>query len=507
MKNLKYTICIFILCSLFTSNRVFAEQFDPNLTIASNVDGIVDYSVTEVPFDASQFFLFGDGFFGNVPSPTHKFEESNGNYVTHGFFNKVYDPIPPESRTVNTGGTIACIGANNSNILIDSKIDVLTSWSPCYAIENYFMVVFENTGGLSNGVVEFYYKESEISLDPSEILEYDGWVGDRSVSSFDGSDLYDKKIKWEFSDLDYEEQRVIYIRASAMTPTQTIINLGTRMYNDKKGLPAVIPISNTPFLVKQRPHDPNTKMVTPDCILTGIAQKQLLTYTLTFQNEGYGVAVNVRLEDMIDPNLDISSINIIDSEYPYTVNVSEGRLIINFDNIFLPGLKQSGPKTYSYDQTESWITFTIETNPFLSETICISNSAEIYFDFEPAIYTNTVTNCASSQGCESAVIIPSSMASNGNDIDAISNETINEIDETIVLYPNPAQESVHIKNINFEELNKISLINIMGQKVPLNIISKTDKILSIDVSSLQNGIYFIELEGITNNAIHRLVKE
>ncbi|MBK7035017.1 MAG: hypothetical protein IPH42_01405 [Bacteroidetes bacterium] len=86
--------------------------------------------------------------------------------------------------------------------------------------------------------------------------------------------------------------------------------------------------------------DPNHKTVTP----SGFSEEgyidpntQWLEYTIEFQNIGNAPATFVNIVDIIDSDLDISSIQILGAKHNYWMEISDDNKIIwHFDNINLP---------------------------------------------------------------------------------------------------------------------------------------------------------------------------
>lgn len=72
-------------------------------------------------------------------------------------------------------------------------------------------------------------------------------------------------------------------------------------------------------------------------------------------------------------------------------------------------------------------------------------------------------------------------------------EEINPLDE-LTVYPNPAKNRIYI-DINEVQLNdvKISLINIVGQRIRVNNISNDPYLLELNVQDYDKGMYIIEL--------------
>lgn len=136
-------------------------------------------------------------------------------------------------------------------------------------------------------------------------------------------------------------------------------------------------------------YDPNMKEVYPSGIGDegAIANNQLMTYTVHFQNTGTAPAVNVFILDEIDPDLNISTIQVIASSHDMITEVLDNNTLkFNFPNIQLPDSTNNEPESHGY------VIFTIMQQPDLLPLTEIENSAAIYFDFNAPIITNTVLN-------------------------------------------------------------------------------------------------------------------
>ena len=134
-------------------------------------------------------------------------------------------------------------------------------------------------------------------------------------------------------------------------------------------------------------YDPNEKRAYP----TGYSEEniikvnQSLEYHLHFQNTGTDTAFTVRLEDRLSDYLDHGSIQAGASSHPYRMELKEdGWLIFHFENILLPD------STTNEVASHGFVQFRIQQLPDLPIGTVIENTADIYFDFNSAIVTNTV---------------------------------------------------------------------------------------------------------------------
>ena len=139
--------------------------------------------------------------------------------------------------------------------------------------------------------------------------------------------------------------------------------------------------------IVQNSFDPNDKQAVP----TGFGPEHFvypntdLEYTIRFQNTGNDTAFRVVLLDTISRYLDPSSIEIGASSHPMQFSI-EGNRLLRFT--FLPILLPDS--TTNPEASQGFVTFRIRQNPDNPIGTVIQNKADIYFDFNPPVRTNTV---------------------------------------------------------------------------------------------------------------------
>ena len=114
---------------------------------------------------------------------------------------------------------------------------------------------------------------------------------------------------------------------------------------------------------------------------------------------------------------------------------------------------------------------------------------------DTGVYTCTMTNeCGTT----------TTMNLNVN-VNCLDNETFVDDKNEIVLYPNPAKNtiSIHLPENETYEVKEIAIANILGQKV----IGDIKNAKNIDVSSLQKGIYILQLKTDNGDWNGKFVKE
>lgn len=209
--------------------------------------------------------------------------------------------------------------------------------------------------------------------------------------------------------------------------------------------------------------DPNDKTVSPaGQNATGdvpVAADEF-TYLVRFQNTGTGPAVNITITDTLTSMLDPLSFEMLNASHPYTVEFINGNIIKwRFENIMLPDSGSNEPGSHGHVQFR----LHTENTPVIGQVI--ENRANIYFDFNEPVITNTAIN---------TFVAP-------NGIEELSNGIFS-------IYPNPAENLLYVQS---ENGNANYIIYDVTGKVTFTQIS-TSSNSSLDISSLSSGIYFIK---------------
>jgi hypothetical protein len=213
-------------------------------------------------------------------------------------------------------------------------------------------------------------------------------------------------------------------------------------------------------------YDPNNKMVDPAGNGPGgnmNPQTDPLTYTINFQNTGTNIAYNVYLLDTIDADLDIASLRVLGSSHPVTTTVIASDVVkFGFDNIFL------SDSTTDEQGSHGFVSYTISPKAGLPDGTQITNTGYIYFDFNPAIVTNTTTNT----------------------IDYTLGINDPGASVQLVIYPNPASD--HVTIITGDNIQgDIIVTDISGRKLLVQKVQQRQE--QVNVKDLNSGIYFVTL--------------
>ena len=273
------------------------------------------------------------------------------------------------------------------------------------------------------------------------------------------------------------ENRFIHI--TSQVPTIPTVSLGQLLTCSASITPTdAFPTNN--ISTHTRPivgsYDPNdiTEIHGEEIVHSTFTSNDYLTYTIRFENTGTANAITVKVDDVLDAKLDETSIRMIGSSHTNTLQRIGSNLSWKFDDIQLP------PSVPNTQTGHGYIIYEVKPKPGYAVGDIIPNTAEIYFDFNPAIITNTWNT--------------EFVATLGNEIFAFENFTF---------YPNPTKNNLTITNKTIIDWVQIS--SVLGQTVFSKNINSLES--EIDLSSLSNGIYFVKVK--SNNTVKtvKIIKE
>jgi uncharacterized repeat protein (TIGR01451 family) len=121
-----------------------------------------------------------------------------------------------------------------------------------------------------------------------------------------------------------------------------------------------------------------------------------LDYTIRFQNTGNAPALNIRIENQLSELLQHNSILPVASSHDFTLTVdSDGLAVFRFDNIMLADSVSDEPNSHGF------VRYQILPIVGLTPGTIIENTADIIFDLNPPVVTNTeittIYDCADLQ--------------------------------------------------------------------------------------------------------------
>jgi uncharacterized repeat protein (TIGR01451 family) len=298
-----------------------------------------------------------------------------------------------------------------------------------------------------------------------------------SSASIPPASVNGNTVTWSLSNLSYFSPLTV-INYTLANPLPSSLLPGTPISTSSTITPItgdMVPLNNstTHTDIVFGSWDPNNMSVSPSGYIP--ASSTQLTYTFEFENTGNDTAQNIYVLDTISNYLDIHSLSLVAASHTMiTSKVFNGtNWVMKFD---FPNIKLLDSS--HHNQCTGLAVFTIKTKPGLANGTVIPNRAGIYFDDNPVVLTNTVTDIIGT---------PSG-------ITQVSAATV-----APHIYPNPAHNELHIEGT---DIHSIEITNLLGQVVLSNNYTSTSTTLNIE--SLQSGIYFVRVNGLYP---YRLIKE
>ena len=223
-------------------------------------------------------------------------------------------------------------------------------------------------------------------------------------------------------------------------------------------------------------YDPNLKEVFP--VDVGAGYEGWLNYSVHFQNTGNAPAINIRLKDTLDANLNLQTFQVVNYTHNNRVCIYNGLLNVYFPNIELPD------STSDPEGSQGFIQYRIKPKAYLPIGTKIKNTANIYFDYNPAIVTNTTVN----EFKAGIISVPE-----------------NEVNMAFSVYPNPGTGKFFIKLLEgtIVSIGTIEVYNLLGEMVLNN--KMQNNITAIDLSQQPNGVYFLNIKTENGDFVQKLI--
>ncbi len=216
--------------------------------------------------------------------------------------------------------------------------------------------------------------------------------------------------------------------------------------------------------------DPNDMLVSPEGYIDA---GTILTYKIRFQNVGNAAVDQVRVESELPEGLDMNSLELGAVSHPYKFSLREDRKMVwDFEFITLPD------SASSMAESQGFIIFKVKSDTDLPDQFKIENNADIYFDFNDPIRTNTVVNIIGE-------------APNGRP----------NVSGTLNVFPNPMFSSttleIYNENNSREVIREIKVIDNLGRLVKLKKGLDQDQV-QLKREELIPGYYFLKITGANN---------
>lgn len=325
-----------------------------------------------------------------------------------------------------------------------------------------YRIVYHNKGNqIMNGDLSFQFND--------DLLDF--------VSSSAAPGIQMGLLTWNYTQLMPFETRWIEVTLNVNSPMDSPpVNLGdwlsfTANVNPVTGDETS---SDNTFILRQTvvgSYDPNDKTCLEGATVSTNKIGDYLHYLIRFENTGTAPAQNVIIADEIDTDkFDIQSIQVLSLSHDGYARVNNGKLEFIFEGIQLP---------FDDANNDGFVLFKIKTKNTLVEGDSVSNSANIYFDYNFPIQTNDAVTTFSSLG------------------------VAQHSTPKLGVYPNPARDVLNISSTS--TLDSFELCDMSGRIVKSGKLSAEHQ--SVNVSDLARGIYLVKAKTDSGVLSAKWVKE
>lgn len=345
----------------------------------------------------------------------------------------------------------------------DLKITLLPLEEVRPGFDTNFQIIVENVGTeVADGVVT-------LTLDLSRVTYLSGMPMEDTISG--------NQVLWTFSDIAPFSPQVIDFTVNSLPPP---VNESGDLIDFMTTITPVTsdetPEDNISSFTAEyvNSQDPNDKIVTEGTEIFEEQVGEFLNYIVRFQNIGSAEAINVRVDDLLDDHLNLDSFRVLSSSHDYQLEITgTNNVSFIFDDINLPSID------VDEEGSNGFITYQIRTNTDLEIGDSVSNTANIFFDFNAPIVTNTVTT---------TVVEPLAI----NEFERIDN---------INVFPNPVIDILSVQIEDNMQVSQMVLYSLSGQE--LKIIRET----TFDFSTYSKGIYFLKIMTNDGNITKKIIKK
>ncbi len=247
--------------------------------------------------------------------------------------------------------------------------------------------------------------------------------------------------------------------------------------------------------------DPNDKLVSPQGTTSEhyTPTSSEFKYTIRFQNTGSDTAYTVTVIDTLSEKLDISTLQQGASSHAYAFNVSgKTRPVLTwkFANINLPD------STRNQAGSNGFVQFSIRPKAGLSEKARIENFADIIFDYNEPVRTNTTVNVLYDV---SGIIDPDNQLSESI-IDRVLASEPHVLKGKLSVYPNPTRNKVQIQSVDASvRIEQIQVSNLLGELQPVDIVRTSNQAIEVSMQGKAKGMYLIRIQTSKGTLVQRLV--
>jgi Secretion system C-terminal sorting domain/Domain of unknown function DUF11 len=451
-----------------------------NAFIDNNGNGVQDTGENGFPFGTYTYEVNDSGTVHNISDADGNFtiyDESITNsydisYVIPEIYSEYYS-VAPASISDITPEVAGSVDTYNFPITVlqeynDLSVQLIASaGNPAAGFNHYVTIVYTNLGTqtVASGTVTFTQDNAftVIGIYPT------------------GGTITTSGCVYPFTNLAPLETR--YITVYMTVPAIPEVALGQITSCTASITPVaddVTPADNSSELTQEivASYDPNdiTEAHGPRIIADDFSDDEYLYYTIRFQNTGTASAYNIRVEELLNEQVDPSTLVMLHGSHDFTLDRTGNHLTWKFANIMLPAEQVNEEGSHGY------VTFKIKPYPGIQAGDVIPAAAGIYFDFNPVIDTPPYDTAFVSE-LGTAHLDKSSFS----------------------LYPNPVNATLNIASVK-NGIAAVRLYDLTGKTLLQKTFSNPMQ-ATIDTAPLAQGSYFIAItDALGNSTVKKIMK-
>lgn len=434
----------------------------PDTTIGGMVHGVVyndeDQNCIQDPNDT--------GIPGTIlrfdPGPEFGVTDQQGNYqfvLTYGNYdlaqqNSALVQICPLNIPVNfdltQGASIVSIDLADT-LLNDLDVQLMHTRNtarPGFVFRQTLLV--KNVSADTTGQLTLNYtKDIELQLDSSN-----------AAYTLNGNE-----ISWNLPSLQAFQKHTVhvYFTLGTFVPIGSVLTNSGSVVCTVPELQLANNIMNE-FVTVVGSYDPNDKLSNPEGSFI-FEHDSVIDYNIRFQNTGTDTAFTVVVTDTLSADLDLTTLQIGAGSHPFEYSLESGRVLkFIFEDIFLPDSNVNEAASHGY------VGFSIRPVDGLMVGNMISNTANIYFDFNAPVITD-----------------PNILMIDGST--GIADGAIQGLN----IFPNPTSAVVFIQAQSNALIEEVQLIDLSGRVLEHRLVRNTSR-SEFSLKGRSSGLYFIRVE-------------
>ncbi|WP_405377687.1 T9SS type A sorting domain-containing protein [Nonlabens sp. Asnod3-A02] len=359
-----------------------------------------------------------------------------------------------------------CVTANGSNEDLEVIVVPLEQARPGFDTD--YKVVVKNKGNVTtSGTVTLDFEEDFMNL---------------LSSTPTAATPATNQLSWSVSNLQPFQMEEYEFTMTLNTPTQTTNPLngndiltftGTVTGTGTDAMPADNTMVFDQTVVNS--YDPNDKTCLEGKTIDPSDVGEYVHYMIRFENTGTASAVNIVVKDEIDlAQFDITTLIPLGGSHDYYTRVRDNNVVefihedINLD--------------FNDATNDGYVLFKIKTLSTLVAGDTFDNTADIFFDFNAPIITNTET------------------------VSIMSTASVGEsTDSSISVYPNPAKNFITATANN--AIESISITDMNGRMITATQFTGASNEQRVEIGELSSGIYLVTIKSNAGQKIEKLLVE